>query len=85
MTMTMTTATTDGKAGRGHAREIVDMHSGEIVGHAMSLRAALRRCDSLDTAYGAHRYTQRPVAVDLAMGTDDHKNQVDVQIDGRGR
>lgn len=37
----------------------VDKHTGTIVGRATTLKAARRRADKLDNAYGAYRYGVR--------------------------
>ncbi len=41
--------------------EIVDRHTGKVVGHAKTLSGALRSVDRRDNAYGAYRYFHRRV------------------------
>lgn len=41
--------------------EIIDCQTGRVVGHAKTLRGALRSCDRRDAAYGAVRYRHREV------------------------
>jgi hypothetical protein len=42
--------------------QIIDNRTGSIVGTAKTLRAAIRKCDKLDSAFGAVRYSYRFVA-----------------------
>ena len=53
--------------------EIVDRHTGNVVGKAKTLRAALRSVDRRDNAYGAYRYSHRRIsdeqATRLALNT----------------
>lgn len=42
--------------------EIIDSHTGLVVGTAKSLKAATRSVDRRDNAYGAYRFRARPVA-----------------------
>ena len=39
--------------------QILDRHTGQIVGHASTLKAAIRSVDKRDNAYGGYRYTWR--------------------------
>jgi hypothetical protein len=41
--------------------EIVDRHTGRIVGTAKTRAGASRSVDKRDNAYGAYRYSARPV------------------------
>lgn len=40
---------------------IIDKHTKDIVGKAKTLRAASRSVDRRDNAYGAYRYSHRPI------------------------
>jgi hypothetical protein len=42
--------------------DIIDRHTGCIVGHAKTLSGARRAVDRRDNAYGAYRYTFRLAA-----------------------
>ena len=39
--------------------QIIDRHTGQIVGHASMLKRAIAAVDKLDNAYGGYRYTWR--------------------------
>ena len=39
--------------------QIIDRHTGAVVSHASTLKAAIRSVDTLDNAYGGYRYTWR--------------------------
>jgi hypothetical protein len=41
--------------------DIIDKHTGRKVGECKTLRAASRSVDRRDNAYGAYRYSARPV------------------------
>lgn len=41
--------------------QVIDGQTGRVVGTYATLRAASRRVDKLDSAYGACRYSVRPV------------------------
>lgn len=47
--------------------EIIDTHTGYVVGKAKTLRSALRTIDRRDNAYGAYRYTWRKVDAGIPM------------------
>lgn len=46
--------------------EIVDGHTGKVVGTAKSRASASRMVDRRDSAYGACRYTARPIWTEAA-------------------
>lgn len=41
--------------------DVIDRHTGKIVGHCKTLARALASVDKRDNAYGAYRYTHRRV------------------------
>ena len=43
--------------------EVVDRHTGDVVGRFANHRRALTRSDKLDLHHGAYRYAVRPIAV----------------------
>jgi hypothetical protein len=47
--------------------EIIDKHTGCVVGKASTLRAASRAVDRRDNAYGAYRYTHRKVSEECGV------------------
>jgi len=42
--------------------EIIDRHTGRVVGKASTLHSAIRAVDRRDNAYGAYRYYHRKVS-----------------------
>jgi hypothetical protein len=45
------------------AYTVVDVQTGQVVGHASTLHRAHARADRFDTSYGAVRYTVRRIEV----------------------
>jgi hypothetical protein len=43
--------------------QIIDTRTGQVVDQKHTLRAAIRRVDALDSAYGGSRYAYRAVPV----------------------
>lgn len=50
--------------------EIIDCQTGRVVGHAKTLRGAIRSCDRRDNEYGAVRYRHRRIDDALIKALD---------------
>lgn len=42
--------------------QVIDRHTGKVMGVYATLKRASRRVDALDNAYGGYRYTHRFIA-----------------------
>ncbi len=47
-----------------HTYQVIDLHTKQVVGTYNSRKAASRRADTLDLAYGAIRYSVRVIYAD---------------------